>query len=340
MIPYLRPAALALAVAASPVMADAKLLDWSDLHGWAEDDHAAALSVFLETCRDVQDEDWQATCAEAKVGGSARVYFETFFRPVLISDENQPLFTGYYEPELLGSREQSEQFKVALYRQPDELAKGSPWLTREEIETSGVLEGRGLEIVWLENEVDKFFLQIQGSGRVRLQEGGMVRVGYGGKNGHPYRSLGQELVRRGEFEEHEVSAQAIRRWVDRHPDGGKELLWHSPSYVFFREVSHVPVEKGPLGAMNRSITAGRSVAIDPDFVPLGAPVWLEKEGERPLRRLMIAQDTGSAIKGAQRADVFYGTGDAAGEIAGTIKDGGRMVVLLPILHALEMTGGI
>ena len=196
--------------------------------------------------------------------------------------------------------------------------------------------GSVLELVWLQSDVDKFFLQIQGSGRVKLNEGGSMRVGYGGKNGHPYRSIGQELIRRGEFEEHQVSAQVIRNWVERNPERGLDLLNHNPSYVFFREVSQVDPEKGPLGAMNRSVTAGRSVAIDPEYVPLGAPVWLEKAGARPFRRLMIAQDTGAAINGPQRADIFYGTGADAGREAGRIRDGGRMIVLLPVEEALSL----
>lgn len=319
--------------------AEARLIDWSDLHGWAEDDHKQALSVFLETCGDIAGGDWPAICAMAKAEGDARVFFETFFRPVMITDGSEALFTGYYEPELNGSRRQSERFRFPLYRRPDDVPDGIPWLTREEIESSGVLEGRGLEIVWLEDPVEKFFLQIQGSGRVRLEEGGSIRVGYGGKNGHPYRSVGIELVRRGEFEEHQVSAQTIRNWVRRNPGTGPKLLWHNPSYVFFREVSEVPPDRGPLGAMNRSITEGRSIAIDPEFVPLGAPVWIEKEGKMPMRRLMVAQDTGAAIKGAQRGDIFFGTGRQAGETAGEIKDSGRMIVLLPIATALEATGG-
>lgn len=323
-----------------PALSEARLLDWSDLHGWAKDDHEAALAVFLETCGDLKDEDWPAICALARQGGSARMFFETFFRPVWITDGQEALFTGYYEPELMGSRTRTDRFRYPLYQRPEDAPDGEPWLTRQEIETSGVLEDRGLEIVWLEDPVDKFFLQIQGSGRIKLQEGGSLRVGYGGKNGHPYKSVGLELVRRGVFEEHQVSAQTIQRWVRRNPSAGSELLWHNPSYVFFREVSRVPAEKGPLGAMNRSVTEGRSIAIDPEFVPLGAPVWVEKEGKTPLRRLMIAQDTGSAIKGAQRADIFYGTGVQAGAIAGRTRDGGRMVVLLPIEQALGVVDGI
>lgn len=165
-------------------------------------------------------------------------------------------------------------------------------------------------------------------------EGGSLRVGYGGKNGHPYRSVGKELVRRGIFKAHQVSAQTIRRWVRQNPASGLELLWHNPSYVFFREITRLAPDKGPLGAMNRSVTEGRSLAVDPDFVPLGAPVWLEKDGKSPIRRLMVAQDTGSAIKGPQRGDIYFGSGSEAGQLAGRIRDPGRMIVLLPIEDAL------
>ena len=329
---------LAAAVMTASASAETRLLDWADLHGWRNDDHAQAFEVFLETCRDMKEGDWPAVCAVAAKQSNPRQYFETFFRPVLITDETDPLFTGYYEPELQGSRVQTDKYRYPLYRLPDDAPDGQ-WLSRREIEVSGVLEDRGLEIAWLESPVEKFFLQIQGSGRVKLSDGTRLRVGYGGKNGHPYRSVGKELVRRGIFEEHQVSAQVIRRWVDENPSEGAELLHHNPSYVFFREVTQVPADKGPLGAMNRSITGGRSIAIDPDYVPLGAPVWLEKDGKTPIRRLMIAQDTGSAVKGAQRADIFYGTGQDAGLEAGRIRDGGRMIVLLPIQEALARVDG-
>ncbi len=332
-------AALALAMLAGAGSADTRLLDWADLDGWGADDLDAARAVFLETCEDLTDGDWPTLCALATKAGDARAFFETFFKPVLITDGGKALFTGYYEPELTGSRVKAGAFRYPLYRRPDDAPTGAPWLTREQIETSGALEGRGLEIAWLSDPVDKFFLQVQGSGRINLADGSSLRVGYGGKNGHPYRSVGTELVRRGVFEPHQVSAQTIRRWVSRNPVRGPELLWHNPSYVFFREVTRVPAHKGPLGAMNRSVTAGRTLAVDPDFVPLGAPVWVEKDGERPLRHLMIAQDTGSAIKGAQRGDIFFGSGQEAGKIAGRTRDAGRMVVLLPIEDALALAGG-
>ena len=198
------------------------------------------------------------------------------------------------------------------------------------------MQGRGLEIAWVDDPVELFFLQIQGSGRIKLPDGSFKRVGYRGSNGHSYRSIGAEMVRRGIYEPHQVSAEVIKNWVRRNPGEGEELLYHNPSYVFFREVSQVPADRGPLGAMNRSITTMRSVAIDPSFVRLGSPVWIEKDGETPLNRLMIAQDTGSAIKGAQRADVFTGTGDAAGREAGKLRDPGRLVVLMPIQRAYAL----
>ncbi len=269
----------------------------------------------------------------------ARTFFEALFRPILITDGSAALFTGYYEPELVGSLEETERFSVPLYRRPPEAPETGEWFSRKEIEDKSVLKGRGLEIVWVEDPVEKFFLQVQGSGRIRLEDGTSIRVGYGGKNGHPYRSIGEELVRRGVFDAHQVSAQVIRTWVREHPAEGADLLNHNPSYVFFREVSQVPADMGPLGAMDRSITGGRTLAVDPEFVPLGAPVWIEKDGASPMRRLMVAQDTGSAIKGAQRGDIFFGTGAQAGRKAGQVRDGGRMIVLLPIEEALARIDG-
>lgn len=305
------------------------LLSFDDLHGWADDDHAAALSVFRNTCADMQGPEWQALCAIAETAPGARAFFELFFRPVLIGGEETALFTGYFEPELDGSLQRTSRFRYPLYRLPPE-AQGTIWRTRREIEENGLLEGRGLEIAWVDDPVELFFLQVQGSGRIRLQDGSAIRVGYGGRNGHPYRSIGQELVRRGVYEPHQVSAQVIRNWVRRNATAGRELLYHNPSYIFFREVEIDDPGLGPLGAMNRSITPLRSIAVDPAHTPLGAPVWIEKGGDAPMHRLMIAQDTGGVILGPQRADIFFGFGDAAGEAAGTIRDPGRMVVLLPI----------
>lgn len=309
------------------------LLTFDDLEGWAADDHAKALDVFRETCGDIADPEWAALCSFSAEVSDARAFFEMFFQPVLIEDGTDMLFTGYYEPEIAGALTQGGPYQYPIHAVPEDLVEGQPYLSRRELEQNGVLQGRGLEIAWLADPVDKFFLQVQGSGRIKLPDGTWLRVGYGGKNGREYSSVGVELVNRGTFEAHQVSADVIRNWVRNNPDEGRALLWTNDSYVFFREVSEVPPEKGPLGAMNRSVTAMRSIAVDPTITKLGAPVWIEKDGAAPLNRLMIAQDTGSAIKGAQRADIFFGTGEAAGRRAGRIKDGGRMIVLLPIQSA-------
>ncbi len=341
MIGALRSLALAgamTAAGAAGAEVTRTILSFDELDGWAADDHGAALSTFLNTCGDLDDPDWRALCGVARTysADAAKSFFELFFRPVLVEDGNDALFTGYFEPELEGSKTRSDRYRYPLYRIPPEARDASQWLDRRELLSSGVMENRGLEIAWVDDPVELFFLQIQGSGRIRLPDGKMLRVGYGGANGHPYRSIGAELVRRGLLGAHQVSAQMIRSWVRKNPEAGAELLFHNPSYVFFREVTRVAPELGPLGAMNRSVTTLRTIAADPVFTPLGAPVWVEKDGKTPMRRLMVAQDTGSAIKGAQRADIFFGTGDAAGQAAGRLKDPGRMVVLLPIQRAYAL----
>ncbi|WP_072856862.1 murein transglycosylase A [Loktanella atrilutea] len=307
-------------------------LTYEDLDGWAADDHAAALNVFIQTCGDIPRPDWARLCAFAKDGPAARDFFETFFQPVLIEDGQPMLFTGYYEPELRGSLTPDEVYPYPIYRLPDDGTEGV--YSRREIEENQPFADRGMEIAWLSDPVDLFFLQVQGSGRIRLPNGRVIRVGYAGKNGRDYTSIGRALVDRGEFTLDEVSSPVIRQWVLDHPEEGPGLLWLNESYVFFRTIDEVPAERGPLGAMNRSITPGRSIAVDPAITLLGAPVWIEKDGTDPMRRLMVAQDTGSAIKGAQRADIYFGTGDAAGAAAGAVKDGGRMVVLMPVEYAL------
>lgn len=317
-----------------------QILPFSQLEGWAADDHDAALDVFRETCTYLRDGQWRPICNLARTyEGPARTFFEVFFRPVLIEDGAEALFTAYYEPQLWGSSFPTPRFRYPVYRRPPEAESAGTWLTRREIETGVAMQGRDLEIAWVDDAVDLQFMQIQGSGRIRLMDGSVLRLGFGGSNGHSYRSLGLELVRRGHFERHQVSQPVIARWVRRNPDEAQAVLHHNRSYVFFREIDDLPPERGPRGAMDRSITAERSIAVDPDFVPLGAPVWVEKDGAEPFDRLMVAQDTGSRIKGAQRADIFIGSGDDAGQRAGRISDPGRMVVLLPIQRAYGLAPG-
>ncbi|MEL6677832.1 MAG: MltA domain-containing protein [Pseudomonadota bacterium] len=309
---------------------------YEDLPGWQGDDHAAALAAFRRTCKPgrssdyVTDEDWDGVCAALDYAFDPKAFFEATFQPVLMTDGNDPLITGYYEPELRASRSFSPRFRYPLYRPPPELASApKPWLTRGEIE-GGALEGRGLEIAWLEDPVESFFLHIQGSGRLRLTDGSVLRVGYAGRNGHQYRSVGKRIAELGIMSVHKVSAGNIKRWVRDNPGTGEEMLNYNRSYIFFREVEGLRPEDGPKGALNLPITAGRTVAIDNRFTPLGVPVWLETQTrDGDFARLMIAQDVGSAIKGAQRADIFFGSGVEAGRIAGTQRYPGRLVTLLP-----------
>lgn len=335
----MRAAVLALSVAAMVTAApvSAQILGFSDLDGWQADDHRAALTTFRTTCDLLDGPEWRPLCALAADAGatdaSARQFFELFFRPVIIG-EPPALFTGYYEPELSGSLTRTPRFAYPLYAKPPELTEGQMFHPREVIE-GGILRGRGLELVWLDDPVEVYFLQVQGSGRIKLPDGQVMRVGYGGKNSQPYRSIGKTMLERGASIT-DVSAQDIKAWVRANPGAGRDLLNSNPSYVFFRKLPDLGPGSGPIGAMGRSIATMRSVAIDPAFTPLGVPVWVEKGGSSPMRRLMVAQDTGGAIKGPQRADIFYGTGFDAGEVAGRVKDGGRMIQLLPIDRAYAM----
>jgi membrane-bound lytic murein transglycosylase A len=316
----------------------AEILEFDALDGWFEDDHLAALTSFLQTCDLIDQPDWKPICAVAadvpKDDASARSFFELFFKPVVVG-EPPALFTGYFEPELDGSPTRTARFKYPIYRRPPDLTDGVAYHTRAAIE-GGAIAGRGLEIAWLDDPVDVYFLQVQGSGRIRMTDGSVIRVGYAGRNGHAYKSVGKEMIRRGTHTLDQVSAPEIANFVRSNPSTGRELLDTNPSYVFFRKIGTLKPEDGPIGAMGRSITAMRSVAIDQKFTPLGAPVWIEKDGRAPIRSLMVAQDTGGAIKGMQRADIFFGTGARAGDDAGTIKDAGRMVLLLPIDRAFAM----
>ena len=248
MIARLAAASLAGLLTATSAQADLsyKVLSFQDLEGWEKDDHASALQVFLNTCMDMDQVDYAALCAVAETIENPRAFFELFFRPVLIEEAGKDsLFTGYFEPELDGSLTPTARYRFPVYAKPRE-AKGQ-WLTREQIETGETMKGRGLEIAWVDDPVELFFLQIQGSGRIRLPSGAHLRVGYGGNNGHKYRSIGQELIRRGIYKSHQVSAQVIQNWVRRNPIDGTALLRHNPSYVFFRKVTRVSPEKGRWG---------------------------------------------------------------------------------------------
>ena len=318
---------------------DCRVMSFADIPGWSDDDHATAARVFSGSAEHLRHPGWASVRAAVETvsfqdGNSCRSLFEELLVPVTISEN--VLFTGYYEPWIDGSLSPEDAYPVALHRPPPDLPRDVPWATRREIEERRLLEGRSLEIVWIADPVERFFLQVQGSGRIRLRDGRSLRVGYAARNNRPYRSIGQELIRRGAVDPSAISAEAIRSWLADNPEEATALLWHNPSYVFFRRLPDLHEALGPIGTLGAPVTAGRSLAVDPEVVPLGAPVWVEKRGADPLARLFVAQDTGSAIKGADRADIFVGTGDAAGRVAGAMRDRGRMIALLPRDHPLAV----
>ncbi len=297
----------------------ARRLAFSGLPGWEADDHERALAAYASTAS-LLGPEWPRP-----TGTAARQFFEKRFVPVLIG-EPPALLTGYYEPEVVGSLFPDSAFCHPLHASPADLPanpSARPWASRAEIVAGNLLAGR--ELVWLDSAVEAFLAQVQGSVRVRLPDGGARRFGFAGKNGHPYRSIGAELIRRGEIAEADMSAGAIRAWCADHPAAVDALLGHNPSYVFFRPLD-LPEAVGPIGALGRPLTAGRSLAADPAHLPLGAPVWVETGATSVL---MVAQDSGSAITGAQRGDIFCGSGVEAGERAGAMRLSGRLVTLLP-----------
>lgn len=311
--------------------------------------------------------DWLAACAAADAfpasasADGARDFFESWFQPFQVSDSGNRtgLFTGYYEPVLHGSRHESGPYQVPLHASPPELrrldlgrfnpelagfaiwgrvADGAfvPYYSRAEID-QGALAGRNLELLWVDDPIAKFFLQIQGSGQVRLDDGSVVRVGYAAQNGRPYRAIGRDLIETGALPREQVTLQTIRDWLRAHPADATTIMERNPSYIFFAEHPELSAADGPLGTEGVPLTAGRSLAVDRRFLPLGAPIWLDARAPRPdrpdetapLRRLMIAQDTGGAIRGVVRGDVFWGAGDAAEAIAGRMQAQGGLALLLP-----------
>lgn len=314
--------------AAQGILADGlRLSGFDDLPGWDSAELDSALDTWRKSCDWRRDSDWPVLCAIARGADvDARAFFETFFVPAQLEAQQQMRFTAYFEPELRASDTPDEQFTVPILRHPGNDAA----LPRRDAIAAGALDGKGLEIAWLENPADLYFLQLQGSGRLILPDGRLVRLGYGGQNGHPRRPVSAEFVRQGILQPHQASASAIRSWVARNPDDGAKVLATDPSYVFFDVLSDHPPTAGPLGAMRRPLTAGLSLAVDPEHVPLGAPVWVRTQGAVPVTRLMVAQDTGGAIRGPRRADIFVGTGPVAGARAARISDAGTLVILLPI----------
>jgi membrane-bound lytic murein transglycosylase A len=340
---------------------------FAEIPGWGADDHAAAADAFLKSCGPVlasgsADEPLAALCRHTldtrPLRASARSFFETEFEPYRLKSEESGFVTGYYEPILEGSRRPDDTFTIPVYRRPPELvnlaneslrgARGpsltharrtalglEPYYTRQEIE-SGALCGRGLELLYLADPVEAFFVHVQGSAQIRLRDDRTtVRLSYDGKNGHPYRSIGRHLIAIGALRPEEVDLESLARWLRAGRERGRHVMWHNPSFVFFREQA-AGEDDGPFGSLDIPLSPGRSLAVDASIHALGLPIYVlaptlrhaSAEGHA-FGRLMVAQDVGSAITGPQRGDIFFGSGAEAGRLAGITKHPARFIVLLP-----------
>lgn len=336
------------------------LATFADLPGWEDDDLQPAFQAFVEQCNSlIKQPLWRSACTSARLPEAAqnpRRWFEANFRvwqQQSTASNPEGLVTGYYEPLLRGSRTRQGKYTVPVFGPPDDLITvelGELYPELKNMRLRGRLEGRKLvpyysrsdwaqqeekrkPLLWVDDALDFFFMQVQGSGQVQLSDGGRIRLGYADQNGHPYHSIGRWLIDRGELKLEQASMQGIRGWAEANPKRLPELLNANPSLVFFRELKAEGI--GPPGAPGVPLTPERSIAVDPRFTPLGSPVWLattEPNSERPLRRLMLAQDTGGAIRGPVRADFYWGSGAQPGQQAGRMKQTGRMWLLLPREH--------
>ena len=343
------------------------------LPGWEADAVAEALPALRRSCRRILSSaenkavgpdalggrvaDWRPVCADLERLAvtddiSARLFFETWFTPFLVSDDGdaEGLFTGYYEAELRGDTKPNGRYRFPLYTRPTDLVSVNlgdfradlegerivgrvdksrlvPYFSRAEIE-KGALSGQKLELLWADDLVDVFFLHVQGSGRVRLPDGRTKRVGFAASNGLPFYAIGRAMIQEKVLDRGDVSMQAIRDWLRDNPDEAQSLMHRNGRFIFFREIKG----EGPIGAQGVPLTAGRSLAVDPSHLPLGAPIFLDTTwpaSDRPLQRLLVAQDTGSAIKGPVRGDFFWGSGEPALAEAGRMKQKGRYFLFLP-----------
>lgn len=342
---------------------------FADLPSWGDDTQADAWPSFSYGCTPLLAQArsaaiWRDACTAAAAvdprnSSAVRAFFERHFTAYQVLDadgSDTGLVTGYYEPLLHGARQRDQRYRYPLYAPPDDLltidlvelypelkdrrVRGRvdgkrvvPYWPRADIE-AGKAATAGRELVYVDDPVEAFFLHVQGSGRVELPDGAIIRLGYADQNGQPYRSIGRVLVERGQLPLQQASMQGIQRWGREHPDELPALLAENPSYVFFREVVADPTAAidGPIGTLGVPLAAGRVVAIDPRFIPLGAPVFVATTGalsNQSLNRLMLAQDTGGAIRGVLRADWFWGFGADAAREAGRMKQPGRMWLLWP-----------
>ncbi len=326
-------------------------ISFNEIPGWVDDRQGEALGAFKRSCpkltsspdskivtdggeRTITAAEWKTICdAASGIKDSdtrgARRFFEENFRPLIVQAPGK--FTGYFEPELRGSRAPSRIFTVPVYRRPPDLGDG-PYYTRAEIE-QGALKGKGLEIAWVQDPVALFEVQVQGSGRIHLAEGGVLSIGYDGSNNRPYTAIGSVLADMGVMRRDDVNWPAIREWLRRHPQQGREVMRKNERYIFFKDTR----TSAAAGSQGVPLTAQRSLAVDTTFTPYGTPIWIDTQ--RPVagkpgsleiyRRLLIAQDSGTAIKGPARGDIFFGSGSLAADWAGRMVGSGQAIVLVP-----------
>jgi membrane-bound lytic murein transglycosylase A len=347
------PAAAASAPSALPAAADIQrarsrwvAVDWSELPGWQEDRLREAWPALLRSCERPAPA-WASACAEVRRSGvpaseaDARTWLQSWLRPYRVEaldGRSDGLITGYHEPLVAASKQPRGEFRVPLYAAPAELAARKPWYTRQQIDTLPAAQAalRGREIAWIADPLDALVLQIQGSGRLLYSEADgstrTTRLAFGGHNDQAYQSIGRWLIDKGELRADQASWPGIKSWAQRNPKRLQELLWANPRYVFFKEEPLPDASIGPRGAQGVPLVPGRSIAVDPQSLPYGTPVWLdttEPLSATPLRRLVLAQDTGSAITGAVRADYFWGWGPEAEQAAGRMKQPLKLWALWP-----------
>lgn len=349
----------------APPQMELRAAEWNAMPGWQQDRLQEAWPALLASCRSTRmPAVWQAFCTEAatvpaQAAQAQRALIESRLRAWQVVSVEGPvrnesgLITGYYEPFLKGSRRRQGTFQTPLYGVPDDLVSvelGEVHPALQGVRVRGRLQGKrvvpfpdraqladgkvlaGKELLWVDSAIDAFFLQIQGSGRVRMDDGSTVRMAFADVNGRPYRAIGRYLVDQGEMTVEQATAPALREWLQQHPDRQQEVFNQNPSVVFFREEKIIDPSLGPRGALGVPLTPGRSVAIDPRWLPLGAPLYLSTTDpltQLPLQRLVTAQDTGGAIRGAIRADLFWGWEDPSDEAAGRMRAQGSLWILWP-----------
>jgi membrane-bound lytic murein transglycosylase A len=346
-------------------------LAFGDLHGWADDDHAAAFAAFRSGAAVIAENPpktralgvdgaaitailAQAAALPTRLSAEeARAFFEASFAPFEIGPPaGAGFFTGYYEPEVAGSLVPTPEFAVPLYRVPDDLVEIAPgeatkldpsfrfahkiprgyseYADRAAI-VGGALAGRNLELVYLRDAIEAFFIHVQGAARIVLPDGRTMRVTYAAKSGHPYTPIGRIIADRAGLPRETVTMQTIRTWLADHPAEAPEVMAQNRSFIFFREAPVADASLGPIAAAKVPLVAGRSLAVDRLQHAFHSPVWIETSlpSGDAYRRLMVAHDAGSAIVGPARGDIFFGSGDQAGAVAGAMRASGRFVVLMP-----------